>query len=875
MMAMSEAVVVFDAAGTPARANPAAVKLFGFDPAGLDSGLLARRLAVTFANGKPVKRLPSSRALRGEVVRDLELEITRPKELPRQWVLNTSPIKDERGRVRGTVAIFQEVTERKLSETVMRGVVRELERRHAEHRALLKGSRAILEQRNFKHSAGAIFRACKELTGATSGYVVLLREDRPEYDVVYMDVGDRPCTVDPSLPMPLRGLREQVYRLSKVVYENDFANSPWTKLLPPGHVTLENVLFAPLLLKGRVLGMIGLGNKPGGFTEEDARLSADFAEMATLALQNSRTHELLEQSEQRFRSVAQTAVDGIISVDRAETVVFWNAGAERIFGYSSGEMLGQPISRIIPERFAERHQVHFQETLASTQADFVRPPREVLGRHKDGREIPLELSIARWRTAADIYFTTIIRDIADRKKAETDLRRAHDELETRVQQRTAELENAVKLLEAEVCSRKQAERHSQGIASLLELFAVSTQRQDYLDSVARLLRDWARCQGAGIRLFDERGHLPFAAHAGFNREFVNSENRMRLNADPCACLRVLQHRPRLEDVPWMNVRGSFYRNQTPPGAPARPAACMQPGSPCARARYQSVAHVGIHFRDQVVGAVHLADRRPNRFDAGIIEFIEAVAPLIGEALHRFKVEGQLRESEQRFRSMFERHEAVMLLIEPASGAIVAANPAAERFYGYPRARLCAMKIDDLNDLAPAAVAAERRRAERERRNCFTFPHRIATGEIRIVEVHSSPITESGRTLLFSIIHDITDRKRLEKQILDISDQERKRVGQDLHDSLGGNLTGLALVSKSLARVLREQALPQAEIAEEIVAGINHAVAQTRSIARGLCPVELGVFGLTSGLQELAGASEKLFQVACNFSVTEKCGSAMS
>lgn len=111
----------------------------------------------------------------------------------------------------------------------------------------------------------------------------------------------------------------------------------------------------------------------------------------------------------------------------------------------------------------------------------MRPPREVLGRHKDGREIPLELSIARWRTAADIYFTTIIRDIADRKKAETDLRRAHDELETRVQQRTAELENAVKLLEAEVCSRKQAERHSQGIASLLELFAVSTQRQDYLD----------------------------------------------------------------------------------------------------------------------------------------------------------------------------------------------------------------------------------------------------------------------------------------------------------------------------------------------------------------------------------------------------------
>ena len=124
----------------------------------------------------------------------------------------------------------------------------------------------------------------------------------------------------------------------------------------------------------------------------------------------------------------------------------------------------------------------------------------------------------------------------------------------------------------------------------------------------------------------------------------------------------------------------------------------------------------------------------------------------------------LSESEERFRNMFERHKAVMLLIEPESGGIVDANTAAAEFYGHSRENLRKMKIQELNQLPPEEVAAERQRVIEEQKNNFIFPHCIATGEVRWVEVYSTPIEAQGKPLLFSIIHDITERKRAEEQI---------------------------------------------------------------------------------------------------------------
>ncbi|MEI7769730.1 MAG: PAS domain S-box protein, partial [Chloroflexales bacterium] len=121
----------------------------------------------------------------------------------------------------------------------------------------------------------------------------------------------------------------------------------------------------------------------------------------------------------------------------------------------------------------------------------------------------------------------------------------------------------------------------------------------------------------------------------------------------------------------------------------------------------------------------------------------------------------LLESETRFHTMFEEHGAVMLLIEPQGGIIFDANRSAVSFYGYPKSALCAMSINQINMLSPEQVAAERQRALHEERNYFVFPHRLASGAERIVEVYSSPISVRETQVLFSIIHDITERKHAE------------------------------------------------------------------------------------------------------------------
>ena len=134
--------------------------------------------------------------------------------------------------------------------------------------------------------------------------------------------------------------------------------------------------------------------------------------------------------------------------------------------------------------------------------------------------------------------------------------------------------------------------------------------------------------------------------------------------------------------------------------------------------------------------------------------------------------GSLCESEERFRNMFERHNAVMLLIEPDSGAIVDANAAAIKFYGHSRDKLRELKIQELNQLPPESVAAERHRALEEHRNHFVFTHCIATGEVRWVEVYSTPVVAQGKTLLFSVIHDITERNRAEEELRESEEQLR-------------------------------------------------------------------------------------------------------
>lgn len=116
-----------------------------------------------------------------------------------------------------------------------------------------------------------------------------------------------------------------------------------------------------------------------------------------------------------------------------------------------------------------------------------------------------------------------------------------------------------------------------------------------------------------------------------------------------------------------------------------------------------------------------------------------------------------RRSEEQFQQIFETNVAVKLLIDPEGGRIVQANQAASKFYGYSVAELTSMKISQINMLSADEVAMEMQRARNEERLFFNFQHRLASGDIRDVEVYSGPVSAKSGSLLYSIVFDVTGR----------------------------------------------------------------------------------------------------------------------
>lgn len=125
---------------------------------------------------------------------------------------------------------------------------------------------------------------------------------------------------------------------------------------------------------------------------------------------------------------------------------------------------------------------------------------------------------------------------------------------------------------------------------------------------------------------------------------------------------------------------------------------------------------------------------------------------------------EVQDKYSLYRQMFTGHSAIQFLIEPESGAIVEANPAAVQFYGYTEEQLKQMSIDQINTLPREHVFKLRQQARERNTSYFLFPHRLASGEVRQVEVYSAPIVVHEQTLLYSIIHDVSKRQEAEKAL---------------------------------------------------------------------------------------------------------------
>jgi PAS domain S-box-containing protein len=336
------------------------------------------------------------------------------------------------------------------------------QQRQKEVEALLKATRAVLKSGDFQDIARSIFDSCKELVGATSGYVALLSEDGQENKVLFLDPGNLDCKVDPTLPMPVRGLREEAYRAGKTVYDNDFARSDHAQFLPRGHVELKNVLFAPLVVKGKAVGLLGLGNKAGVFTENDARLAAGFGELAALALANKRAEEErerlireLDTERGRLQAVIESAPEAIVVADKEGKILMTNPAAERLYSHPDGCVQDAPSCALF--QFCHPDGTACvpgdQPLLRSAMEGEIHRDVEMVLAWPDGtrRDLLVNTAPIKDREGRSSGAVGLFQDITQRKRTEDKIRKLNADLSDRVREvslRTLQLEAANKELEA-------------------------------------------------------------------------------------------------------------------------------------------------------------------------------------------------------------------------------------------------------------------------------------------------------------------------------------------------------------------------------------------------------------------------------------------
>ena len=355
------------------------------------------------------------RALRGEVFSIETLTYFRPN--PRQIEYRFSPIRDAAGEMRGVTVYGRDVTERRQAEDTLKTLLAETLKRQTEIKALLASARAILEQDDFKLTAGHIFHSCKGLVGATAGCVMLISPDGQGNQVLLFDPETPDCPPTSILPMPICGLHGEACLKKQAICDNDFSHSEWASFLPNGHIRFDNVLIVPLVVNGATRGLLELANKPGGFDQNDIRTAAVFGELASVALRNSWTTNQLRESREDFQRYFTMSTVGMAVTSPEKGWLEVNDHLCQMLGYSIDELRTLTWAELTHPDDLEADVERFQQVLAD-QCDSYRLDKRFIRKDKGVVSTTLYASCHRNPDRSVRYFQTAIVDITDRRRAE-------------------------------------------------------------------------------------------------------------------------------------------------------------------------------------------------------------------------------------------------------------------------------------------------------------------------------------------------------------------------------------------------------------------------------------------------------------------------
>ncbi|UGV39871.1 PAS domain S-box protein [Methanococcoides orientis] len=405
-----DAVFVSDPDGNYLEGNEAACRITGYSENEL--------VGMNFLDVTPVEDhefiLDKFSELKINGFVEIDVRFLTKNGCKRWWNVNASLLPDDR-----IITFKKDITKRKTAEFEIIETLKYSTQKENEVTELLNSTHSILKNKDFGSVARIVFDACARTIGAKAGYVALLSETGDENEVLFREDGGMPCFVDPTLSMPVRGLRAEVYKRGNVVYHNDFMNSEWVNYMPEGHMYLPNVLFTPLRIEGKTLGLMGFSYKDGDFNENDALLARTFGEYLAISLNNKMNLDSLEKSEELYRSIFEAAANLITSVDGNGIIVDCNNQITTVLGYEKEEILGHSIAKIIHPDYLDKALASLQEML-ETGFSYGKEYKMV---RKDGNLIDVVINSSGINKLNGKYERTIclINDVTERKKADIKL----------------------------------------------------------------------------------------------------------------------------------------------------------------------------------------------------------------------------------------------------------------------------------------------------------------------------------------------------------------------------------------------------------------------------------------------------------------------
>lgn len=555
---------------------------------------------------------------------------------------------------------------------------------------------------------------------------------------------------------------------------------------------------------------LAVGRKDGSVFHVDLAVSqVPRLRLFTAILNDISERKVAEDERIRSLNLLQAVIEGttdaIYVKDLAGRYLMMNSAAARIVGKSPQDVIGMDDTSLFTADSAQRLIADDRLVMDTDVTTIVEDTTTVAGETHIFSSTKGPYRDAQGRVIGSIG---VSRDITARKHAE-------EELERRLAELTILNQVAV------IC-------------------AAATTEDELLGETTRLVADKLFGDNCGFLLLDA-GRGVLAPHDSF------------VITDPSV------------------VRESIPLDVGITGQVARTGKSMRVGDVTKEAAYlpsdsrtRSEMCLPIKVGARVVGVLNIEKTRPDGFTQTDEQLMNTIVDLVGNALERLRAENQLKRRERELADFIE-YAAVGMCWVQEDGVIQWANRAELELLGYSREEYVGQPLENFHVDASAAVELLRRFRARESLSNYEVTLRCRNGTYRWALVNASPYIEDGQfihTRCFT--RDITKRKELEREVVEIATLEQQRIGQDLHDDCGQELTALGLLADSLIESLREAPPHDVALARKIGDGLRRVLRQVRSISRGLARAEVEPDGLAAALSELVVRLGETPGVRCVF-----------